>query len=212
MIRISDLCHVYGPRTVLDVPSWEIADGAAALVIGGSGSGKSTLLHVLAGLLTPTRGRAEIDGVDFAKLKPGARDRTRGATVSIVFQGVHLLPALDVAGNLALAADLAGTPAGGDRVERLLMRLGLAHRAHAKPRELSGGEAQRAAIGRAVITRPKLLLADEPTAALDDRNAEIVLNLLREEAAQVGATMVVATHDKRIMHAFDQRLELETPA
>lgn len=209
MIVVDALSHAYGGRTVLRLPAWSVDRGGAALVLGQSGSGKTTLLHCLTGLLTPEAGQIRIDGTAITSLAPAERDRFRGATFGIVFQTLRLVSSLSVRQNLALARHLAGKPPDALLATSLLERLGIAHLAGAKPRALSTGEAQRAAIARAAVAQPAVLVADEPTSALDDHNAAAVALLLKDIAADVGSTIIVATHDTRIRPLFDQRLDLD---
>ena len=174
-------------------------------MLGPSGSGKSTLINLIAGLLTPDRGAVFLNGVQMPAAAH-ARDELRRREIAIIFQQLRLVSALSLAANLRLAAKLAGK--SGDATPALLQRLGLEARADAMPRELSQGEAQRAAIARALVARPALLLADEPTSALDDRNADVVGRLLVESAAEAGSTLVVATHDARLADHIPQTLRL----
>jgi putative ABC transport system ATP-binding protein len=213
MIALHDVRHGYGGQLILDLPQLTVPQGGRLLMLGPSGSGKSTLLHVLAGILRPDAGRAEVAGQDLYALGEHARDVFRGKHLGLVFQRLHLIGALTVAQNLRLAPALAGLPAGTARVREVLAALDLADKADAYPHQLSVGQQQRVAIGRAVMNHPRVLLADEPTASLDDRRTEAVLKLLLEQAEANGATLVVATHDRRIMGAFEHRLELdEVPA
>lgn len=198
----------YGDRRVLEALDWRVERGEHWLVLGPSGSGKSTLLHLLAGFLTPSAGAARVLGIDLAALSPSARDRFRGASTSVVFQRQHLVQGLDVTGNLALARWLAGLPPAPDLAETTLQRLGVGAYARAKPAGLSVGEAQRVALARALVVEPKILLADEPTASLDDVNAAVVAELLVGEASRLGSTLVIATHDARVRERFKRRLEL----
>jgi len=209
MIALHDVRHGYGGLPVLDLPDLTVPQGGRLLVLGPSGSGKSTLLHVLAGVLRPDAGRVEVAGGDLYAMGEHARDRFRGKHLGLVFQRLHLIGALTVAQNLRLAPALAGLPVEAARVRDVLAALDLADRADAYPHQLSAGQQQRVAIGRAVMNRPRVLLADEPTASLDDRRTEAVLALLLEQAETNGATLVVATHDRRIMDAFEHRLVLE---
>jgi putative ABC transport system ATP-binding protein len=211
ILDVRDLVHTIGERTVLDLPSWQVAHGRHSLVIGRSGCGKSTLLHLIAGLIRPSRGRIAIDGQDLMALGAGARDGFRGRRIGIVLQNMHLIAALSVRDNLRLARWLARQAPDPERIARLLEELGLARLARARPRQLSQGERQRLAIARAVINRPALVLADEPTSALDDANCAAVLDLLQRQAQASGATLIVATHDHRLQPHFDQRLELAAP-
>ncbi len=203
----------YGGRPVLEALNWRVARGEHWLVLGPSGSGKSTLLHLLAGFLTPAHGAARVLGVDLAALTSSGRDRFRGRSMAVIFQRQHLVQALDVLQNLGLARTLAGLPPGADTARSALRRLGVDALARARPSALSVGEAQRVAIARAMVVEPKLLLADEPTASLDDRNAEIVAELLATEAERLGSTLVITTHDARVRARFGRCLNLgEAPA
>ena len=212
MLALHHVRHAYDGQTVLDLDALEVPQGGRLLVLGDSGSGKTTLLHVLAGVLRPDAGRVEVAGQDLYALSEAERDRFRGRHLGLVFQRLHLLGALTVAQNLRLAPALAGLPVEEARVREVLAVLDLSEKADAHPRALSVGQQQRVAIGRAVMNRPRVLLADEPTAALDDRRAAAVLDLLVSQAEAHGATLVVATHDRRIMDAFDTRLVLDEVA
>ncbi len=198
----------YGGRPVLASLNWRVLRGEHWLVLGPSGSGKSTLLHTLAGFLMPAEGSAKVQGVDLASLTPSARDRFRGRSMAIVFQRQHLVQALDVVQNLGLARALAGLPPSPEHVQATLHRLGVDALARARPAGLSVGEAQRVALARALVVEPKLLLADEPTASLDDRNAGIVAELLATEAKRLGSTLVITTHDARVRERFSRHLNL----
>lgn len=209
LLEIRDLRHAVAGRVILAVPAWVVPPGAHSLICGPSGSGKTTLLHLIAGLLRPSAGVITVAGQDLDQLGPAGIDAFRGRRIGIVFQTLHLVPALTVADNLRLARYLAGLPREDDRVMQVLAGLDLGEKAGARPRDLSQGEAQRVAIARAVINAPQLILADEPTSALDDGNCTRVLDLLREQAAACDATLLVATHDHRVKERFDRRLELE---
>ncbi|MBM3489744.1 MAG: ATP-binding cassette domain-containing protein [Alphaproteobacteria bacterium] len=208
MLEITTLTHAYAGRTVLALDAWQVAAGEHWLLLGPSGSGKSTLLHIVAGLLRPSGGSVRLAGTDLYALPAGERDRRRGRSVGIVFQRLHLLEALSVLQNLALAQSLAGQPVDRRHLADLLSRLGLSERAAAKPAALSRGEAQRVALARALVNRPQLLLADEPTSSLDDDNADRALDLLTGEAKAVGAALIVATHDARAAARFVRHLTL----
>lgn len=208
MLEIRGLRHAYDGRTVLSVPSWDVAAGEASLVLGPSGSGKSTLLNVIAGLATPTEGSVRVGGEEVTRLAPAARDAFRARRVGLVLQTLHLVGVVSVRDNLRLAQRLAGCRLDDGRIDEVLAGLGIAALAGARASRLSVGEAQRVAIARAVVNRPSLLLADEPTSALDDANCARALALLLDQAAACGATLLVATHDNRIRDRFARRLEL----
>ncbi|AJP71275.1 ABC transporter ATP-binding protein [Sphingomonas hengshuiensis] len=198
VLEICGLEYGYDARSVLDGFDFAQRAGEHRVLLGPSGSGKTTLIHLIAGLLSPRRGSILVDGEMISDLPPVERDALRRRTIGVVFQTLRLVAALDVTQNLLLAQRLAGQRRDQGEVKALLGELGLLHRAHARPRELSQGEAQRAAIARSLVTRPKLLIADEPTSALDDANAERVARLLIDTANAQGSTLLVATHDARI--------------
>jgi putative ABC transport system ATP-binding protein len=198
MFSIRNLRHAYDGAAVLDVPAWQVDQGSQWLLLGPSGSGKTTLLHVLAGILKPTAGSIGIAGQGLDTLSARELDRFRGRYVGIVLQRLHLMTSLKVLDNLLLAQYLAGLPQDCGRVEEVLGSLGLAGKAGAYPHELSFGQAQRVAVARAVVNRPKLLLADEPTSNLDDARCFQALELLQSQARACEATLVIATHDQRV--------------
>ena len=208
MIAVRGLSHRYAQQEVLRLSDWKVAQGERWLVLGPSGCGKTTLLHVLAGLVRPTEGQVEISGQELSSLSGKYLDRWRAGTVGIVLQALHLVKHLTVRDNLRLAQYLAHVPQDDARIADTLGALGVSGKAARRPSELSQGEQQRVAIARAVLNRPKLLLADEPTANLDDQSAVKVVDLLAEQAARHGATLVVATHDARVKGKFRERLEL----
>ena len=182
--------------------------GEASLVLGPSGSGKSTLLGILSGLLSPSQGEVTVADARVSALAARERDAFRARNVGIVLQKLHLIHVLSVRDNLGIARRLAGLPEDAAHIDRTLEMLGIAGLAQRRASSLSVGEAQRVAIARAVVNRPRVILADEPTAALDDANCEKALALLREQAAACEATLVVATHDRRVAERFERRLEL----
>jgi putative ABC transport system ATP-binding protein len=198
MFELSGILHRYGAVTAVEVPEWRAAAGDAWLLAGQSGSGKSTLLHILAGLTRPTVGSVTVNGTNLAALSESARDRWRGRNVGLVPQRLHLVGALDVRDNLRLAQALAGLRVDDDRVTALLEAVGVIELSGRLPSQLSQGQAQRVAIARAVVNRPALVLADEPTANLDDAHAAQALELLRGQAIEARATLVVASHDARV--------------
>jgi putative ABC transport system ATP-binding protein len=208
MIAVRGLVHRYGETPVLRLESWQVAAGERWLVLGPSGCGKSTLLHILAGMVRPSEGAVEVDGRELRSLSGEALDRWRGAQIGIVLQALHLVRHLSVRDNVRLAQYLAHVPQDAARVAETLAALGIADKAARRPAELSQGERQRVAVARAVVNRPKLLLADEPTANLDDAAASRSIGLLGEQAERHGATLVVATHDARVKALFESRLEL----
>lgn len=208
MFELRQLTHHYDGSEVLRVDSWAATQGEQWLLLGPSGSGKSTLLHILAGILRPAAGSAGIAGQDLSALSAAELDRFRGRNIAIVLQRLHLLPSLTVAENVQLAQFLAGLPQDAARVHEVLAGLDLADKADARPHALSHGQAQRAAIARAVVNRPRLLLADEPTSNLDDSRCAQALDLLLTQAAACGATLVIATHDQRVKSRIAKHYQL----
>lgn len=182
--------------------------GGAVLLLGKSGSGKTTFLNLLAGLLSPSHGQVILDGAVLSSLQGHRLDLFRGQHIGIVFQKPHLIAALTVKQNLELAQFLSKKK-GGSAAD-LLQGLGIAGKASAAVGTLSEGEAQRVSIARALINKPKLILADEPTSSLDDEHAERVITLLKGEAAKIGAALVIVTHDQRVKSEVSQVLELKS--
>jgi putative ABC transport system ATP-binding protein len=208
MLSTDPIVHRFGDSTVLRAPPMELSADEHCALVGPSGSGKSTLLNVLAGILRPSAGAVRLDGEELYPSQ-GRDDRWRGRRIGMVPQKLHLLAGLTAFENVALACYFAGTSPAG--VAPLLAELGLAQRSSARPAALSVGEQQRAAIARAIVNRPRLLLADEPTSSLDDDNAQRALDLLFAAAQRAGALLIVATHDARIRGRFKRRIELARP-
>lgn len=189
-------------KGVLEDVTFALEPGEHALLLGPSGSGKSSLLNIICGLQTPTSGSVTLGG---EPVGDGVRKRHMG----IIFQTLRLVSALNVRANLLLAQRLANGAQDGAQVDAMLEQLGISERAHARPFELSQGEAQRAAIARALVVSPKLLIADEPTSALDAANTQKVAQLLIEAAQVAGASLLIATHDDRLATYFDRTLTLQ---
>ena len=218
-VEVHGLRHTYGTgstgRSALDVSALSVESTSRLCLVGGSGSGKSTLLNVIAGLLVPRSGSVRLDGVDLFALGEAARDRLRSRSIGCVFQTFNLLQGLSALENLTLAQRFAGIPQAlaKARARELLEQLGLRERGHARPAELSVGEQQRVAIARAVSKSPGLVLADEPTASLDDDSAGAAIDLLL--AACEKSTLIVVTHDPRLASRFttvEQLSELRSPS
>jgi len=189
-------------------PDFEVAKGGQMLLLGNSGSGKTTLLHLLAGLLRGAQGTLQVADTNLATLSEGEFDRFRGRHYGFVFQRNHLIGALSVKNNLALAPFLANLPESGQRIDAVLEQMHLSDKKEARISELSHGQAQRVAIARAIINQPDLILADEPTSALDDQNCERVLALLAGVAAENRATLLIATHDQRLKSKIQNCVQL----
>lgn len=198
MIQTLQLGYHYpnGPR--LEFPDVDVAQGAVLLLSGPSGCGKSTWLALVAGLVAPTAGSLTVAGQALAALKPVAADAWRARAIGFLPQKLHLSAALTVAQNLAMAQWAGGQPQDPARIDAALGALGVQDLAQRKPAQLSGGQAQRVALARAVLAQPRVILADEPTASLDDEAAADAVGLLLATARTQGATLVIATHDARV--------------
>jgi ABC-type lipoprotein export system ATPase subunit len=199
--------------TAVDGVDLEVAAGEFVSVVGPSGSGKSTLLHLAGGLDRPDTGSIWVDGQDIAAMSAAALARMRRQQVGFVFQFFHLIPNLTVTENVALPLVLDGGRHTDDRVAELIDRVGLGSRARHLPAELSGGEMQRAAIARALVNQPRLILADEPTGNLDSTTGADILAVLEEQVTLSGAALLMVTHDKgaasranRTLNVVDGRL------
>ncbi|MFT3785714.1 MAG: ABC transporter ATP-binding protein [Tepidisphaeraceae bacterium] len=197
---------------VIDVPTLFIGDGEQVAFIGSSGSGKTTLLHLIAGILTPDSGQIVYAGggssVDIAQLSEAERDIFRGGHLGYVFQTHHLLSGFTALENVLLGMSFTGRSADTTWAEHLLKEVGLGERLHYKPGKLSVGQQQRVAVARALAGRPRLVLADEPTGALDARNAQQVLDLMRNLCSEVGAALLIVTHDLNIAKQMPRTLSL----
>ncbi len=209
MLAWQGLAHRYpGADREIGYADFELPAGRHLLLQGASGSGKSTLLALLSGLLRVQRGSLGVAGVALQGLSPRALDAWRGRTLGVVPQRLHLSEALTVGENLALPLLAAGQAGDPERAAALLGALGVAERAARRPHQLSVGQAQRVAVARALMRRPSLLLADEPSASLDDGHTAQMLDLLLESAAREACTLVIASHDARVLQRLGPRGDL----
>lgn len=202
MILSENLAFKYNQSIEFNFPNFRIEKQQHTLLLGDSGTGKTTLLHLLTGLSRPLSGKVYIDGQNIYSLSDTKLDRFRADNIGFIFQEAHLLKNLTVTENIQLAQSLAKKKIDKNAINAVLEKLQLRDKQDSYPDQLSRGQLQRVAIARAVINRPKLLVADEPTAALDDTNTKHVLDLLLETANEYGATLLIATHDKRIKDQF----------
>jgi putative ABC transport system ATP-binding protein len=194
---------------VLQEVSLEIPDGASAAIQGPSGSGKSTLLGLMAGLDQPTSGEVIVAGHSLTGLSEAALSRFRAQNLGFVFQAYHLLPHFSALQNVIIAAEIAGLAGAEAKALEALARVGLEDRAEHLPAQLSGGECQRVALARAIVARPPILLCDEPTGSLDPVNADRVFELLLESQRDLGATLVLVTHDAALAARLGLHFALE---
>jgi putative ABC transport system ATP-binding protein len=208
VVRAEDVTRRYGEgSTAVDAlrgVSLTVNRGELLAVMGPSGSGKSTLMHILAGLDKPTTGTVEIAGIDITKLEDADLTLLRRDHIGFVFQFFNLLPMLTAEENVVLPLSIAGERADPGWLDQLFERTGLAERRHHRPAELSGGEQQRVAIARGLVTRPTILLADEPTGNLDSKTGGEILDLLRDSAQAYEQTIVMVTHEARAAAIADR--------
>ena len=198
---------------VIDIPKFQLATGEQVALIGSSGSGKTTLPHLIAGIHTPDSGRIVFGSpdqgeVEITGLSEAQRDVFRGAYLGYIFQTHHLLPGFTALENVLLGMSFTGRPADPAWARRLLEEVGLSNRLHYKPTKLSVGQQQRVAVARALANRPTVVLADEPTGALDPANAQQVLDLIRNLCKEVNASLVLVSHDMDIAGQLSRQVSL----
>lgn len=209
MIHCSTLAFQYQGGSSIIFPDCDVPQGGVLLVRGASGSGKSTWLALAGALLRPSHGQITVAGQDLAALTPAQSDAWRAKTIGFLPQKLHLSAALTVQANLELAFYASGQPNDAAAVDAALQALGVSDLRHRKPSQLSGGQAQRVALARALLRRPQVILADEPTASLDDASARAALELLQSAARRCRATLVVATHDARVIQGLPEAVDLQ---
>jgi len=200
---------ISGPVNVLRGVDLAVSAGEAVGIVGPSGSGKTSLLMLLAGLERPTAGRLRVAGRDLAALDEDALARFRRDEVGIVFQAFHLVPTMTALENVAIPLEFAGRRDAFDRAEAALKEVGLGHRLTHYPGQLSGGEQQRAALARAVVAEPRLILADEPTGNLDRATGAAVMDLLFGLRALLGTTLLLITHDPALAERCGRQVRIE---
>ncbi|MCX6214115.1 ATP-binding cassette domain-containing protein [Spirosoma sp.] len=208
MLATHQLRFDYGPTKQFIFPDVHCADREALLVLGQSGTGKTTFLHLLALLLTPKSGSVLINQTDLTKLNTAETAAFRAKNLGIVYQKPHFVSSLSVMDNLLMANYLANKPQDKTRARELAAQLGFGDHLSKKTNQLSQGEQQRVSIARAVMNQPNVILADEPTSSLDDENTSRVVSLLRQQSEQIGASLLVVTHDQRLKDAFENRVNL----
>jgi putative ABC transport system ATP-binding protein len=193
---------------VIDVDHFELADGEQVALVGSSGSGKTTLLHLIAGILAPDSGQILFNQINLADLSEANRDVFRGKHIGYIFQTHHLLPGFTAMENVLLGMTFGGSTHDPAWAKKLLDDVGLSQRLHYKPNKLSVGQQQRVAIARALANRPKLVLADEPTGSLDAKSAQQALDLIRKLCTEVGASLLLVSHDPHITEQMPRAVVL----
>ncbi|MEX0669595.1 MAG: ABC transporter ATP-binding protein [Pirellulales bacterium] len=194
---------------VLDIDAFALAEGEQCALTGQSGSGKSTLLHVISGIMRPDAGRVVVNGHDLTRLGEAATDRLRADTLGLVFQQFNLLPGFTALENVLVAMSFGSGKPDRWRAADLLASVGLSHRLHHKPGELSIGQQQRVAVARALANRPRVILADEPTASIDTAHQDQVIELLKNTCAEQDVALLIVTHSPEVAARFPRRLQLE---
>jgi putative ABC transport system ATP-binding protein len=189
---------------ILDISEFRVGAGEQVVLMGRSGSGKTTLLHVIAGISRPDSGTVSIDGTDISKLPEAGRDRFRAKKIGYVFQTFNLLAGFSALENVLLGMTFGGGRSEVDRARQLLERVGLARRLTHKPTMLSVGEQQRVAVARALANRPKLLLADEPTANVDTAHQQQIVDLIRQTCSEENVGLLLVTHTPEVAQQFDR--------
>jgi ABC-type lipoprotein export system ATPase subunit len=207
-VKITDLAFTYPDGEAFRFPNVEVEKGQSLLITGPSGSGKSTLLHIMAGFLSPQKGDIRIDNQSIYQLSESARDAFRGKHIGMIFQQHHFVKAVSALDNVLLAWISTGLKPDVRLAKEVLGELGLASKIHEKPQNMSQGEQQRLSIARAMVKKPAVVLADEPTSSLDDGNAQAVGELLIDLTGNHNVALVVVTHDQRLKDIFPQSVSL----
>ena len=208
MISTKNITFSYNKEQSFIFPDLFCQAGSTILVTGNSGKGKTTYLHILAGLLQPNSGEIVIDNKEITHLKGSKADKFRGKNIGVVFQKSHFIASLSVLENLEMASWLATGKKHKVRAKELLQKLDIAEQAHKLPSELSVGQQQRVSIARALMNEPKVLLADEPTSSLDDKNADNVIELLETLSKEFKTALIIVTHDNRIKEKFTNQITM----
>jgi putative ABC transport system ATP-binding protein len=214
ILQVTDIQKSYplpggGTVQILDVPTLNVAVGEQVVLLGQSGGGKTTLLHIIAGISTPDKGSIMLDGIEITKLSEQGRDRVRAAKLGYVFQTFNLLPGFTALENVRLGMTFGNGKHDIARATRLLERVGLGDRLHYKPAQLSVGQQQRISVARALANRPRLLLADEPTANVDAANQQKIIDLIRETCHEEQIALIMVTHDLKLAQQFPRIERLE---
>lgn len=213
ILRVDNLTKIYGKDTTkvvaLDHVSFTVEKGEFVAIVGASGSGKSTLLHLIGGVDRPTSGKVYIDGKDIFKFNDDKLAIFRRRHVGLIYQFYNLIPILNVEENITLPLALDNREVDKERLDSLLKILGLENRKNHLPNELSGGQQQRTSIGRAIITNPTIILADEPTGNLDSKSSDEIVALLKKSNKELNQTIIMITHNMEIAKVADRIIKIE---
>ena len=207
-IKTESLSYQYPEGKALNFPNLQIGENESWLLTGNSGSGKTTLLHLIAGILTPSKGTLNIANTLLHNLKATELDSYRAKNIGMIFQKSYFIDALSMYKNLLYFAELSGNHADREFVDKLLNDLGIANLSHKKPATLSSGELQRFSIARAMINKPGIILADEPTSSLDDDNCKRFTELIMDICKSYNVTLLLATHDARLKKEFVNTIQI----
>ncbi len=213
IVKVNNLSKVYGKGNTkvvaLDNVSFSVNEGEFVAIVGASGSGKSTLLHLLGGVDKPTSGEVFVNGKDIYKLKDEELAKFRRREVGLVYQFYNLIPILNVVENITLPLDLDNRKPEKDKLDNLIKLLGLENRKDHLPNELSGGQQQRVSIGRALVSHPSVVLADEPTGNLDSKSSDEIMDLLKRCNKEYNQTIIMITHNMELAKIADRIITLE---
>lgn len=213
ILRVENLTKIYGKKetqvVALDNVSFSVKKGEFVAIVGASGSGKSTLLHLIGGVDRPTKGKVYIDGKDIFALDDDKLAIFRRRQIGLIYQFYNLIPILNVEENITLPLALDNRKVSNEELENMLSHLGLEKRRYHLPNELSGGQQQRTSIGRALITRPTIVLADEPTGNLDSKSSDEIVALLKKSNKELKQTIIMITHNLEIAKMTDRIIKIE---
>lgn len=213
ILRVENLTKIYGKKetqvVALDNVSFSVKKGEFVAIVGASGSGKSTLLHLIGGVDRPTKGKVYIDGKDIFALDDDKLAIFRRRQIGLIYQFYNLIPILNVEENITLPLALDNRKVNNEELENMLGHLGLEKRRYHLPNELSGGQQQRTSIGRALITRPTIVLADEPTGNLDSKSSDEIVALLKKSNKELKQTIIMITHNLEIAKMADRIIKIE---
>lgn len=208
MIKTESLGFSYNREKAFKFPDLSVNSGENLLVLGKSGIGKTTLLHLLAGILRPEEGMVLVKDQNLTALSTSKRDRFRGQNIGLIYQVPHFVQSLTLKENLLLVQYLAGEKQDVSRIQQVLDQLDIISEIDRKPQLMSQGQQQRASIAMAILNKPEVILADEPTSSLDDDNCKRVIDLLKEQSENLGSALIVITHDHRLKEEFQNSISL----